>query len=265
MIRFATNLTMMFTEHPLAERFAAAKAAGFAAVECQQPYELPAAEIARILKKTGQPMLLINTPPGNAAAGERGLGCLVGREADFEAAFARTMDYVRTLGVKYVHVMAGVPATTTDPSISDQVFLRNLKGALAHSAGSGVTLLVEPLNHRDFPGYHLTKFAHARRLIDAVGDERLQLQLDLYNRQISEGDLERALREYIDIAPHIQIAGAPGRNEPDVGEINYAHLFRVIDEIGYKGWVGCEYRPLGGTVAGLGWREKLAPQAVAGL
>jgi hydroxypyruvate isomerase len=265
MIRFATNLTMMFTEVPLAERFAAAKAAGFAAVECQQPYELPAREIARILKKTGQPMLLINTPPGNAAAGERGLGCLVGREADFEAIFETTMDYVRALSVKFVHVMAGVPSPNTDPSISDQVFLRNLKGALAHSEGTDVTLLVEPLNHRDFPGYHLTRFAHARRLIDAIGDERLRLQLDLYNRQISEGDLEMALRDNLDIAPHIQIAGNPGRHEPDVGEINYAHLFRVIDDIGYKGWIGCEYRPIGDTVAGLGWRERLAPQAVPGL
>jgi hydroxypyruvate isomerase len=265
MIRFATNLTMMFTEVPLAERFAAAKAAGFAAVECQQPYELPATEIAAILKQTGQPMLLINTPPGNAAAGERGLGCLAGREADFEAAFARTYEYVRALGVKYVHVMAGVPAAGTDPAVSDAAFLRNLKGALAHTAGSSVMLLVEPLNHRDFPGYHLTKFAHARRLIEAVGDARLGLQLDLYNRQISEGDLERALREDLDIAPHIQIAGNPGRHEPDVGEINYAHLFRVIDELGYTGWIGAEYRPRGDTVAGLGWREKLAPQAVPGL
>jgi hydroxypyruvate isomerase len=265
MIRFASNLTMMFTDRPLAERFKAAKAVGFAAVEIQFPYELPAPEVGRLLKETGQPLILINTPPGDLAAGERGLGCLAGRERDFETVFARTMGYVRTLGVKFVHVMAGVPAKSADPSTTDQVFVRNLKAALAHSAGSGVTLLVEPLNHRDFPGYHLTRFAHARRLIDTVGDDRLRLQLDLYNRQISEGDLERGLREYIDIAPHIQIAGAPGRNEPDVGEINYAHLFRVIDELGYQGWIGCEYRPLGDTVKGLGWREKLAPQAIAGI
>jgi hydroxypyruvate isomerase len=265
MIRFASNLTMMFTDRPLAVRFKAAKAAGFAAVEIQFPYELPAAEIGRLLDETGQPILLINTPPGDVAAGERGLGCLAGREADFEAVFDKTMGYVRALGVKFVHVMAGVPAKTDDPSAVDQVFLRNLKAALAQSAGSGVTLLIEPLNHRDFPGYHLTKFAHARRLIETVADERLRLQLDLYNRQVSEGDLERALREYIDIAPHIQIAGAPSRNEPDVGEINYAHLFRVIDDLGYRGWIGCEYRPLGDTVKGLAWREKLAPQAVPGL
>jgi hydroxypyruvate isomerase len=265
MIRFASNLTMMFTERPLAERFRAAKDAGFAAVEVQFPYELPPKEIAAILNETGQPILLINTPPGDLAAGERGLGCLAGRERDFEAVFEKTMDYVRTLGVKFVHVMAGVPAKGADPAAVDQVFLANLKRALAHAAGSGVTLLVEPLNHRDFPGYHLTKFAHARRLIETVGDDRLRLQLDLYNRQISEGDLERALRENIDIAPHIQIAGNPGRHEPDVGEINYAHLFRVIDDLGYQGWIGCEYRPLGDTVKGLAWREKLAPQAVPGL
>lgn len=265
MIRFAANLSMLFADLPMADRFRAAKDAGFAAVEMQFPYPMPAADIARTLAETGQPMILINTPPGDFAAGERGLGCLPGREPDFEAAFALANDYARTLGVKFIHVMAGVPSTTTDPATADQVFLRNIKGALAHSAGSGITLLLEPLNHSDFPGYHLTRFGHARRLIETIGDDRLRLQLDLYNRQRSEGDLERALRDYIDIAPHIQIAGAPGRNEPDVGEINYAHLFRVIDELGYRGWIGCEYRPLGDTVAGLSWRNKLAPQAVPGL
>ena len=262
MIRFAANLSMMFADKPLAQRFKAAKAAGFGAVEMQFPYELPAAEVARHLKDAALPMILINTPPGNFAAGERGLGCLAGREADLEAAFAKTMEYAGRLGVKYIHFMCGIPAKTADPATTDQVFLRNIKACLAHSKDSGVMLLLEPLNHRDFPGYHMTKFGHARRLIETVADPRLGLQLDLYNRQVSEGDLERAIRENMDIAPHIQIAGAPGRNEPDVGEINYAHLFRVIDDVGYTGWIGCEYRPLGDTVAGLGWRERLAPQAV---
>jgi hydroxypyruvate isomerase len=262
MIRFAANLSMMFTDKPMLERFAAAKDAGFGAVEMQFPYERPSDEVAAALKATGLPMILLNTPPGNFAAGERGLGCLAGREADLEAAFAKAMEYAGKLGIKYIHFMCGVPAKGADPAAVDQVFLRNIRACRAHSKGSGVMLLLEPLNHRDFPGYHMIRFGHARRLIETVGDSRLGLQLDLYNRQVSEGDLERSIRENIDIAPHIQIAGAPGRNEPDVGEINYAHLFRVIDDVGYQGWIGCVYRPLGDTVAGLGWRAKLAPQAV---
>jgi hydroxypyruvate isomerase len=158
-----------------------------------------------------------------------------------------------------IHVTAGVPPADADPAEIDGIFIDNLKAALAASAGSGVTLLIETLNHRDFPGYHVVKFAHARRLIEAVGDPRLGFQLDLYHRQINDGDLEHALRDYIDIARHIQIAGAPARNEPDTGEINYRHHFGVIEELGWQGWIGAEYRPKGDTVAGLGWMKTLLP------
>jgi 2-dehydrotetronate isomerase len=259
MLRFAASINLMFNEVPLAERFATAKKAGFDAVEVQYPYTITIDEMKAAIAASGVEVLLMNTPQGNAAAGERGLGALPGREADFEAAFTKAIDYAKAAGCKMVHVTAGVPPAGSDPAEIDRVFVANLKAALAASADSGITLLLETLNHRDFPGYHLVKFAHARRLIETVGDARLGFQLDLYHRQVNDGDLEHALRDYIDIARHIQIAGAPARNEPDTGEINYRHLFGVIEELGWQGWIGAEYRPKGDTVAGLGWMKTLLP------
>lgn len=259
MLRFAASINLMFNEVPLAERFAAAKAAGFDAVEVQYPYSMTVADMQAAIAAADVEVLLMNTPQGDAAAGERGLGALPGREADFERAFAQALTYANAAGCKMIHVTAGVPPANADPAAIDQVFVRNIKAALAASAGSGVTLLLETLNHRDFPGYHVVKFEHARRLIETVGDARLGFQLDLYHRQINDGDLEHALRDYIDIARHIQIAGAPARNEPDTGEINYRHLFGIIEELGWQGWIGAEYRPKGETVAGLGWRTSLLP------
>jgi 2-dehydrotetronate isomerase len=259
MLRFAASINLMFNEVPLAQRFAAAKAAGFDAVEVQYPYTITIDEMKAAIANAGVEVILMNTPQGNAAAGERGLGALPGREADFEAAFAKALDYAIAAQCKMVHVTAGVPPAGVDKAEIDRVFVRNLKAALTASASSGISLLLETLNHRDFPGYHLVKFSHARQLIETVGDERLGFQLDLYHRQMNDGDLEHALRDYIDIARHIQIAGAPARNEPDTGEINYRHLFGVIEELGWKGWIGAEYRPKGDTVAGLGWMKTLLP------
>lgn len=259
MLRFACSINLMFNEVPLPERFVAAKAAGFEAVEVQYPYTMAIDDMKAAIADAGVEVVLMNTPQGDAAAGERGLGAVPGREADFEQAFAKALDYANAAGCKMIHVTAGVPPANVDPAEIDRLFIRNIKAVLAASAGSGVTLLIETLNHRDFPGYHVVKFAHARRLIEAVADERLRFQLDLYHRQINDGDLERALRNYIDIASHIQIAGVPARNEPDTGEINYRHLFGVIEELGWKGWIGAEYRPKGDTVAGLGWRQTLLP------
>jgi len=259
MLRFAASVNLMFNEVPLPERFAAAKAAGFDAVEVQYPYTMAIGDMKTAIAEAGVEVILMNTPQGDASAGERGLGALPGREADFEDAFAKALDYANAANCKMIHVTAGVPPADANPAEIDRILIRNLKAALAASADSGVTLLVETLNHRDFPGYHVVKFTHARRLIEAVADPRLGFQLDLYHRQINDGDLEHALRDYIDIARHIQIAGAPARNEPDTGEINYRHLFAVIEELGWRGWIGAEYRPRGDTVAGLGWRESLRP------
>lgn len=259
MLRFAASINLMFNEVPLAERFSAAKKAGFDAVEVQYPYTISIEEMKAAIAKAGVEVLLMNTPQGNAPAGERGLGALPGREADFEAAFGKSLDYAKAAGCKMIHVTAGVPPKGADPAEIDTVFIANIRRALAASAGSGITLLLETLNHRDFPGYHLVKFAHARRIIETVADERLRFQLDLYHRQANDGDLEQALRDYIGIAGHIQIAGAPHRTEPDIGEINYRYLFGIIEELGWKGWIGAEYKPKGDTVAGLGWMKTLLP------
>jgi hydroxypyruvate isomerase len=250
---------MLFTELPLTERFAAARAAGFGAVEIQMPYDEPAATLAVAREAAGLPVALLNTPLGDFAAGERGLAALPGREADFESAFDRAMAYAMALDCGMMHVVAGIPPEGTDPGATDAVLLRNLRHGLAASRVTGLLLLLEPLNHRDFPGCHITSVDHARRLIEAVGDTRLGLQYDLYHRQMSRGDLENGLVENFDIIRHMQIAGAPKRNEPDVGEINYRHLFGVIDGLGYDGWIGAEYNPVGDTVAGLGWMERLTP------
>jgi hydroxypyruvate isomerase len=250
---------MLFTELPLTERFAAARAAGFGAVEIQMPYDEPAATLAVAREAAGLPVALLNTPLGDFAAGERGLAALPGREADFESAFDRAMAYAMALDCGMMHVVAGIPPEGTDPGAADAVLLRNLRHGLAASRVTGLLLLLEPLNHRDFPGCHITSVDHARRLIEAVGDTRLGLQYDLYHRQMSRGDLENGLVENFDIIRHMQIAGAPKRNEPDVGEINYRHLFGVIDGLGYDGWIGAEYNPVGDTVAGLGWMERLTP------
>lgn len=259
MLRFAASVNLMFNEVPLAERFAAARKAGFDAVEVQYPYALPIEEMKAAIDKAGVEVLLMNTPQGNAAAGERGLGGLPGREADFEKAFAQALTYAKAAKCRMIHVTAGVPPKDADPAEIDKLFIRNVKAALKESEGSGVTLLIETLNHYDFPGYHIVKFSHARRLIEAVADERLGFQLDLYHRQINDGNLERGLRDYIDIARHIQIAGAPYRTEPDIGEINYRYLFGIIEELGWTGWIGAEYKPKGDTVAGLGWLKTLLP------
>ena len=259
MLRFAASINLMFTEVPLAERFAAAKKAGFDAVEVQYPYTISIEDMKAAIAKAGVEVLLMNTPQGNAAAGERGLGVVPGREADFEAGFQKSLDYAKAAGCKMIHVTAGVPPAGADAAEIDMIFVRNIRAALAASQGTGITLLLETLNHRDFPGYHLVKFTHARRIIELIGDERLGFQLDLYHRQANDGDLEQALRDYIDIARHIQIAGAPARHEPDTGEINYRYLFGIIEELGWQGWIGAEYKPRGDTLAGLGWMKTLLP------
>lgn len=259
MPKFAASITMLFSELPLTERFAAAKTAGFKAVEVQMPYDEPAAMLATAREAADVPVVLINTPLGDFAGGERGLAALPGREADFELAFDQALAYAVALDCGMMHVVAGIPPAGTDPAAADAVLIRNLKHALTASQSTDLTLLLEPLNHRDFPGCHITSVDHARRLIEAVGDDRVGLQYDFYHRQMSRGDLANGLIENLDLVRHMQIAGAPKRTEPDIGEINYRYLFGVIDALDYDGWVGAEYKPVGETTAGLGWLEHMRP------
>ncbi len=249
MPRFAANLNFLFTELPFLDRFAAAAKAGFEAVEIGNPYEVPAGEIAVRLKANGLKPALFNIPAGDAAAGERGRTALAGREKDFDADLALALSYAEATGCRLIHVMAGL----VHQGARRETFVANLKKAARKTAGAGVSLVIEPINRRDIPGYFLNKLAAARAIIYEVGESNLGLQFDIYHRQVEDGDVAVALEEYAGLTRHYQIANPPDRGEPDAGDLNYAWLLRQIDASGYQGWVGCEYRPRKGTVEGLKW------------
>lgn len=256
MPRFAANLSMMFTEVDFLERFAAARAAGFEGVEYLFPYDFPAGEIAERLADNGLTQALFNLPPGDWAAGERGLAALPGREAEFAEQTGRALDYAQVLGNKLVHAMAGIPGPDVARERAFETYVGNLKAACAAAAPRGVTVIIEPINQRDMPGYFLSYQEDARRAIEAVGADNLGLQFDLYHCQVMQGDLAKRMQALLPLIRHMQIAGVPERHEPDLGEVNYPYLFGLMDKLGYDGWVGCEYRPQGETTAGLGWLQR---------
>jgi hydroxypyruvate isomerase len=258
MPRFAANLSMMFNEVPFLDRFAAAAKAGFEGVEFLFPYDFPAAEIRKRLKGEGLTQALFNMPPGDWANGERGLTSLPGRQSEFHEAVKRALDYAAELECRHVHCMAGIPGPDVAPGTAAALFAANLAWATERASPAGVKLVIEPINHRDMPGYFLNTQAQGAAVIEAIGRDRLGLQFDLYHVQITEGDISKRMEKHMPIISHMQIADVPARNEPGTGEIGWAYLFRRMDELGYTGWVGCEYRPAGDTVAGLGWRERFA-------
>jgi len=258
MPKFAANLTMMFNEVPFPQRFAAAAKAGFAAVEFLFPYDYPPAEVARWLQEAGLKNALFNMPPGDWAAGERGVASLPGREEKFRAGVARAIEYARALGTPSIHAMAGLLPSGADRKRHREVFVANLRHAAKALAGEGLTLLIEPINSRDIPGYFLNTQAEAHAIREEVDQPNLKVQMDFYHAQIVEGDLSVTLRKQIAHVGHVQIASVPDRHEPDEGEIDYRHIFRLLDGLGYPGWVGCEYRPRGRTEDGLGWLKELA-------
>jgi hydroxypyruvate isomerase len=266
MPRFAANLHYLFTEVPFLERFEAAARAGFQAVEFQVPYDYPHADLKARLDAHGLRMVLFDAPMGDWNAGDRGLAAVSGREAEFRAGLPRAAEYARALDCDLVHVMAGVVGPGTDYAEAQRVYVSNLRHAAAFLQPHGVRAVIEPINRRlgvleggpsytteGMHGYFLNHSEHARRIIEEVGSDNLFLHLDVYHMQMLEGHLAETLRGHIDLLRHVQIAGVPGRHEPSVGEINYPYLFALLDELGYAGWVGCEYRPLSTTLEGLGW------------
>jgi 2-dehydrotetronate isomerase len=257
MPRFAANLTMMFTELPFLDRFAAAATAGFEAVEFLFPYEFPAGEIATRLKDHGLTQALFNLPPGDWAAGERGLAALAGREAEFRASLESAKPYARATGVKRLHLMAGLG------SRHDAEALARYKDAIRLAAETfaplGIDILLEPLNSRDMPGYLLDSYDFAAELITGLGIPNVKLQFDLYHCQILHGDVTMRIRAMLPIIGHVQIASVPARHEPMSGEMNDAFLIAEFDRLGYQGFIGCEYRPAAGTEAGLGWLAPYRP------
>ncbi len=250
MPRFAANLAYLFTEYPAIERFGAAAAAGFGAVELLFPYDIAPSAVKAELARHGLTQLGVNTPFGRE--GEAGLAALPGREREWEAAFARALDYAVAIGGRAVHCMAGCVRSEQRPA-AETVFVGNLAQAAEKAARAGITLLIEPLNPRDQPGYFLNRLEHAADIIGKVGSANLRIQFDFYHAQIVGGDLIRRFEALLPLVGHVQIAGVPARREPDEGEVNYPEIFAALDRLGYAGFVGCEYRPRGRTADGLGW------------
>ena len=250
MPRLAANLGILFTERPLIERFGAAAAAGFQAVELLFPYDVAAAAVKAELARHGLTQLGVNTPAGRA--GEAGLGAVPGREREWEDAFARALDYAVAIGGRSVHCMAGCVAPHLRPA-AEQVFIQNLARAAETAAAAGIMLLIEPLNPRDRPDYFLTRIEHAADIVRKIGSDSVRIQFDFYHAQIVGGDLIRRFETHLPLVGHVQVAGVPARAEPDEGEVNYPEIFAALDRLGYAGFVGCEYRPRGRTEDGLAW------------
>jgi hydroxypyruvate isomerase len=255
MPRFAANLSMLYNEHAFLDRFAAAAADGFRAVEYLFPYEHPAAELAARLKAHGLQQVLFNAPPGDWAAGERGLACLPGREDEFKRGVERALDYARALQCPRIHLMAGLAPDGADRAALHASYLANLAWAAAQARD--IDFLIEPINTRDIPRFFLNRQDEAHAVVAAVGAPNLKVQMDLYHCQIVEGDLAKKIERYLPggRVGHLQIAGVPERHEPDIGEVHYPYLFDLIDRLGYAGWIGCEYRPRNQSSAGLAWMK----------
>jgi hydroxypyruvate isomerase len=253
MPRFAANLSMMFTEVPFIERFERAARAGFKEVEFLFPYAHLIAELKAVLAAHDLKVVLHNMPAGNWDAGDRGMACDPARLAEFRDGVTLGVEYASGLGSPNLHCMAGkAPAGVADAALR-QTFVSNLRYAAGEAKKAGLKLLIEPINHYDIPGYYINRSAQALAIIDEVGADNLYLQYDIYHMQRMEGELAATIAKHLDRIAHIQLADNPGRNEPGTGEINYPFLFAHLDRIGYKGAIGCEYKPLGNTEAGLGW------------
>ncbi|AYC32574.1 hydroxypyruvate isomerase [Pseudomonas cavernae] len=253
MPRFAANLSMLFTEVDFLDRFAAAADAGFAGVEYLFPYDFPAAEIKARLTANRLEQVLFNLPAGDWAKGERGIACHPDRVEEFREGVDKAIAYAQVLGNSQINCLAGIRPQGYDCATIKQTFVDNLKYAAGKLEAAGIKLVMEMINTRDIPGFYLSTTKQALEIREAVGSANLFLQYDIYHMQIMEGDLARSLEGNLAVINHVQLADNPGRNEPGTGEINYRFLFAHLDRIGYQGWVGCEYKPLTTTAAGLGW------------
>jgi hydroxypyruvate isomerase len=257
MPRFAANLTMLFGEKPFLDRFAAAKAAGFSGVEYLFPYDYDKADLREQLDEHGLMQVLHNLPAGNWAAGERGIAILPDRVDEFRDGVARAIGYAKALDCRQLNCLVGIAPRDADPFEMNEVLVENLRFAADALARERIKLLVEPINTLDIPGFFLNKTEQAVQLIADVRSSNLFIQYDIYHMQVMEGDIARSLQKHLPRIAHVQLADNPGRNEPGTGEINYPFLFRHLDTLGYRGWVGCEYKPKTTTVDGLGWHAAL--------
>lgn len=253
MPNLAANLTYLFTEHDFLDRFGAAAAAGFRAVEYQLPYAYDRELIAGELREHGLEMVLMNLPPGDWDAGEAGIACLPGREQEFRDGLETGIEYARALGCPQLNCLAGVAPSDIPPATLLETFVANLRFAAERFAQAGLLLLIEPINTRDRPGFYLSRSTQAAEIIDAVGADNLFLQFDVYHTQVMQGDVVNNFKAQRERIRHVQIADNPGRHEPGTGELNFPFILAALDEMGYAGWVSLEYVPSDSTEASLGW------------
>jgi hydroxypyruvate isomerase len=253
MPKFAANLSLLFTELPFLDRFAAAAAAGFEAVEFLFPYDFPKAEIAERLNAHNLSLVLHNLPAGDWAAGERGIACHPDRVAEFRSGVARAIEYAQALGCTHLNCLAGILPAGVSVAAAKETLIANLRFAAPALEAAGIQLLLEPVNSRDVPGFLIDRTRPALEVIEAAAVTNLKLQFDIYHAQVMEGDLARTIETEFSRIGHIQLADNPGRHEPGSGEINYPFLFSLLDRLGYGGWIGCEYKPRTTAIEGIGW------------
>lgn len=259
MLKFSANLSMLFTERDFLDRFAAAAEAGFKGVEYVSPYEHEPEAVAKCLRTNSLTQALFNLPAGDWTAGERGIAILPDRRDEFRASVATAIRYAKVLGCDQVNCLAGIAPAGIDPVLLHETFVANLRYASEELQTAGIRLLIEAINTRDMPGFFLNTSDQALGLIDEIGSSNLFFQYDVYHMQVMEGDLAATLSRNIALIKHIQVADNPGRNEPGTGEINYPFIFRHLEQLGYDGWIGAEYKPAAKTEAGLGWIKALTP------
>jgi hydroxypyruvate isomerase len=261
MPKLAANLSMLFTEQPFLDRFASAAQCGFEAVECQFPYAYESGALREALDRHALSQVLHNLPAGDWAGGERGIACHPDRQDEFRESVALAIEYARALDCPRLNCLAGVMPPGCERQLLDETLVTNLEYAAKQLDAAGLTLLLEPINTRDIPGFFVADTKHALDLLARVGAPNLRLQYDVYHMQVMEGDLAHTIERHIDKIGHVQIADNPGRHEPGTGEINYPFLLALLDKIGYEGWVGCEYRPQTQTRVGLGWARRYLTRA----
>lgn len=254
-LQFSANLSYLFAEHNFLDRFGVAAGAGFKGIECHFPYDHDKAVLAEVVLTSGVEVVLFNLPAGNWAAGERGIACLPERKAEFQDGVGRAIEYAEALGCTRLNCLAGVLPAPTLRDQAIETLIDNLRFAAAVTQRAGIRLLLEPLNTRDNPGFLISTTAQALQVMDAVGSRNLQLQYDVYHAQVMEGDLARTLETHLPRIGHIQIADNPGRHEPGSGEIRFPFLFERLQQLGYAGWIGCEYQPSGATADSFGWLD----------
>jgi len=258
--RFAANLAYLFTERPLLERFGAAVAAGFRAVELQFPYDHAPSAVKAELERHGLTMLGVNTALGRSG---EGVAAVPGHEQEFATLFKQALDYVVAIGGCQIHCLAGKVPPEQRPA-AETTFIRNLARAADVAREHDVTVLIEPINPRDRPDYFLTRAEQAADIIAKVERPNVRIQFDFYHAQIVGGDLIRRFEKHLPLVGHVQIAAVPSRQEPDEGEVNYPAIFAALDRLGYDGWIGCEYRPRGKTEDGLGWARGYGVVPISG-